>query len=180
MGGQASPLHQDKNEPQTPISRCPPPVFLQEGAVLPAELQQAFSPGEWDGGTGLRVNTLTQGAGLPPPPPGSRSLHATQPAPCPGWDPSLHLPRRASGVPGPLATFGGWPFSAVLTASERQGGDCGHEDCSDGCGHPWPGSAPQGQGEDLPRMGQGLPAWREEVPGWGSPRVGTSFHLKVW
>lgn len=68
MGSQASQLHQDKNEPQTPISRCPPPVFLQEGAVLPAELQQALSPGEWDGGTGLRVNTLTQGAGLPPPP----------------------------------------------------------------------------------------------------------------
>ena len=129
-----------------------PPMFLQEGVVLPAELQQALSPGEWDGGTGLRVNTLTQGVRIPSP--GSGSLYTTQPAPCPGWDPSLHLPGRASGVPGPLAAFGGRPFSAVLTASEPQGGECGHEDCSDWCGHPWPGSAPQGGGA---RMGAGAP-----------------------
>ena len=49
--GQASQLHQDKNEPQTPISMRPLPVFLQEGVVLPEELQQALSPGAWGAGT---------------------------------------------------------------------------------------------------------------------------------
>ena len=47
----ASQLHQDKHEPQTPISRRPLPVFLQEGVVLPKELQQALSPGAWGAGT---------------------------------------------------------------------------------------------------------------------------------
>lgn len=29
-------------------------------------------------------------------------------------------------------------------------------------------------------MGQGFPAWREEAPGGGSPRVRASFHLEAW
>ena len=29
-------------------------------------------------------------------------------------------------------------------------------------------------------MGQGLPTWREEVPGGGFPRVRASFHLEAW
>ena len=60
-----------------------------------------------------------------------------------GCGPALHLPGRASRVPGPLAASGGQAFSAVLTASEPHGGECGHEDCSDWCGHPRPGSAPR-------------------------------------
>lgn len=29
-------------------------------------------------------------------------------------------------------------------------------------------------------MGQGLPTWREEALGGGSPRVIASFHLEAW
>ena len=123
--------------------------------------------GPWVGGTGLRVNTLTQGAG--PPPPGSGSLHAAQPAPCPGWGPTLRPPGRASGVPGPLAASGRRPVSSVLTASEPQGGGCGREDCTDLCGHPRPGSAPRGVGRTCPGWGRGSPPGgrrlQERVPG---------------
>ena len=147
-------------------------MFPQEGVVLPAELQQALSAGAWGagtlgGGTGLKVNTLTQGAGAPPP--GSRSLYAAQPTPCPGWGPALRLSGRASRVPGPLAASGRRPFSSVLITSEPQGGGCGREDCSDWCGHPRPGSGPQGVGRACPGRGRGSPPGgrrrQEGVPG---------------
>ena len=81
---------------------------------------------------------------------------------------------------GPLAASGGQAFSAVLTAYEPHGGECGHEDCSDWCGHPRPGSAPQEGGRTCPGWGRGSPPRGRRCQEGESPRVGTSFHLEAW